>query len=302
MKVSGFSIIRDGVRFGFPFVESIQSILPLVDEFVLAVGKSSDDTLARARAIGSPKLKIVETVWDENLRSDGLVMSQQTNLALDHCTGDWCFYIQGDEIIHEQDHNRIAAAMRRHLHRPEIEGLSFRYRHFYGSYRLINPLPYRRQIRIVRRNTNVRSVRDACGFEIDGRKLRAKRTGAQMYHYGWVRDPATMGRKQAQFSHFYWDTRQDKSSESTLPDVQSAAQFQYDAGACVPFRGTHPAVMRDFIAAQDWPEPNFQFTPRWRNKLWWDGFLRKNFATLYRRFAAKNSGSGESPAASKQAA
>ena len=170
MRVSGFSIIRDGIRFGYPFVESIYSVLPLVDEFVLAVGKSSDDTLHCAKAIGSPKLRIIETEWDEKLRQGGQVMAQQTNIALDECTGDWCFYLQGDEVIHEQDYERITGAMRKYLPKRDIEGLSFRYRHFYGSYQLINPLPYRRQIRIVRNGSGARSVGDACGFAIHGRR------------------------------------------------------------------------------------------------------------------------------------
>ncbi len=283
MKVSGFSIIRDGVRFGYPFLQSIRSILPLVDEFVLAVGKSRDQTLELARSLDSPKLRIIETVWDESLRRGGQVMAQQTNLALDQCTGDWCFYIQGDEIIHEQDYDRISESMQRHLLHKRVEGLSFRYRHFYGSYRLINPLPYRRQIRIVRRSTAVRSVGDACGFGIDGRKLRSKPTGAEVYHYGWVREPVTMAKKQAQFTSFYWDGLQNKPAGAKLPDVETAVAHNFQTKTCIPFRGTHPEIMRDVIAAQDWPEPSYQFTPLWRNRSWWNGFMHKNFATLYRK-------------------
>lgn len=282
MRVSGFSIIRDGVRFGYPFVESIRSLLPLVDEFVLAVGKSSDETLAWAQAIDSPKLHIFETEWDEQLRRGGQIMAQQTNLALDRCSGDWCFYLQGDEVIHEQDYDRIANAMRRYLPQQRVEGLSFRYRHFYGSYRLINPLPYRRQIRIVRSGIGVRSVGDACGFDIDGRKLRSKQTGAQMYHYGWVRDPAVQARKLAKFSQFYWENNPDAKQGAPPPAVDTAPSYHFDTAACVPFEGSHPQAMAPAIAAQDWPEPPYRFTPRWRNAKWWDGFFKKNFMSIYR--------------------
>ena len=278
MRVSGFSIIRDGVRFGYPFVESLRSILPLVDEFILAVGRSSDETLAVARAVGSPKLRIIETEWDESLRRDGLIMAQQTNLALQHCTGDWCFYLQGDEVIHEADYDRIEQSMRRYLPRTRIEGLSFRYRHFYGSYQLINPLPYRRQIRIVRRGVGVQSVLDACGFAVNGRKLHSKSTGAQVYHYGWVRNPVVLQDKQATFIRFYHGD--EVGQNGAAPTAQE--KFEYQTGACVPFRGTHPMVMAPVIARQDWPEPAYRFTPRWRNALWWKGFSRKNFRTIYR--------------------
>lgn len=294
MKVSGFSIIRDGVRFGYPFVESIRSVLPLVDEFVLAVGKSSDETLQRARAIDSPKLRIVETIWDESLRRGGQVMAQQTNLALYECSGDWCFYIQADEVIHEEDYPRIRAAMERHFDNRHVEGLSFRYRHFYGSYRLVNPLPYRRQIRIVRNGIGVHSVGDACGFAIAGRKLRSRRTGAQMYHYGWVREPAVMGRKLAKFLGFYWDSLRGRETGKAPPDEESATTYQYKTNVCVPFRGTHPRVMHPVIAAQNWPEPPYRYVPWWRNAHWWDGFFQKNFATLYRQLPrGRNSTSGK---------
>lgn len=274
MKVSGFSMVRDGVRFGYPFVESIRSVLPLVDEFVLAVGKSDDGTLARARGIGSPKLRIIETVWDEALRKGGEVMAQQTNLALDACDGDWCFYIQADEVIHEEDYARIRAAMQRHADNPAVEGLQFRYKHFYGSYRLVNPLPYRRQVRIVRNGIGVRSVGDACGFAVDGRPLRTRPAGATVYHYGWVREPTVMGAKFAKFLGLYEDTAKADAAE-TVP-------YLYDTGACIPFRGSHPAVMTAVLAAQDWPEPPYRYVPLWRNRTWWDRFLRKNFAAIYR--------------------
>ncbi len=282
MKVSGFSIIRDGVQFGYPFLESIRSVLPLVDEFILAVGKSNDATLEVAQSLNSPKLRIIETVWDENLRRGGQVMAQQTNLALDACSHPWCFYIQGDEVIHEQDHETIRQSMRKNLGNPKVEGLSFRYRHFFGSYHLINPLPYRRQIRVVRNGIGVRSVGDACGFAINGRKLRKKNTGAEVYHYGWVRQPEVMGRKHAQFLRFYWDTLRGHEAEPA-PEVTTASAYEFRTSACVPFRGSHPAIMHETIAAQDWPEPPYNYIPLWRNPQWWDGFLQKNFATLYRR-------------------
>ena len=39
MKVSGFTFIKNAEMLGYPFIESIQSVLPIVDEFIIAVGK-----------------------------------------------------------------------------------------------------------------------------------------------------------------------------------------------------------------------------------------------------------------------
>jgi len=73
MKVSGFTFIRNGSILGYPFIESIKSILPICDEFVIAVGKSDDDTLSKIRAIKSKKIRIIETVWNENMQDRGFV-------------------------------------------------------------------------------------------------------------------------------------------------------------------------------------------------------------------------------------
>ena len=45
MKVCGFSFIRNAVKYDYPIVESIRSILPICDKFVVAVGNSEDNTL-----------------------------------------------------------------------------------------------------------------------------------------------------------------------------------------------------------------------------------------------------------------
>ena len=58
MKVSAFTFIKNGQILGYPFLESIQSILPIVDEFVVNVGESEDDTLALIKSIKSRKIRI----------------------------------------------------------------------------------------------------------------------------------------------------------------------------------------------------------------------------------------------------
>jgi glycosyltransferase involved in cell wall biosynthesis len=277
MKVSGFTIIRDGVRLGYPFEESIKSLLPLVDELVVAVGDCTDETADRLAAIDSPKLKIFFSPWDAKLLEGGRVLAVETNKALARCTGDWCFYLQGDEVLHEQDYDRLHAAMERHLGDETVEGLSFRYHHFKGDFNLRDPLPYRKQVRIVRNNIGVQSVGDACGFAMRDGNLSTRPTGAWVYHYGWVRPPRTMKQKMAEFEHLYDAQRGFGQAERSVE-----CDYQYEVARCEHFTGTHPAVMQGVIARQDWTVP-FTQVPKWRNGAWWDGFFRKNFATLYRR-------------------
>ena len=111
MKVSGFTFLRNGQKLGYPFVESIRSVLPIVDEFVVALGPCEDDTEKMLRGIGDPKIRIIPTQWNERIRSDyslkGFVYGQQKSIALFNCTGDWAFYLEGDEVVHENDLPKI---------------------------------------------------------------------------------------------------------------------------------------------------------------------------------------------------
>lgn len=198
MRVSGFTIIRNGVRFAYPFEESVRSLLPLVDELHVGVGKSEDDTLERVQAIDSPKIQIFETEWDLENREGGKVLSEQTNLALDRCEGDWCFYLQADEVIHEDDYDIIRDAMERYLDNERVLGLWFDYLHFKGDYHLRNALGYRTSVRIIRGGSPLRSIRDASKFGWSHEKplrerpfSRARPTGARIFHYG-VRAPAPL--------------------------------------------------------------------------------------------------------------
>lgn len=282
MQVCGFTILRDGVRFGYPFVESIKSVLPLVDRFVIQVGDCSDNSLEVLEAIGDPKIEIEITPWDPEMRKAGEVLAYQTNLALDRCDGDWCFYIQADEVIHESDYPAIRQAMKANLNRPWVEGLRFRYLHFRGDYNIRDPLGYRRQIRIVRNDRRIRSVGDACGFGKNGRRLVSKLIGARVFHYGYVRPPKAMAEKTAQFQQFYVYDKQGKQvmarNDNPLKEV---GEYIYDMQACVPYRGSHPEVMQKRIAAKDWETPTFQHVPLWRNKVWWHGRLRKAFPQIF---------------------
>ncbi|QDV55500.1 glycosyltransferase family 2 protein [Rosistilla oblonga] len=279
MKVSGFTIARNAIHYDYPVVESITSVLPLVDEMIVAVGESCDGTRALIQSIDSPKIRIIDTVWDETSRQNGTVLADQTNLALQHCTGDWCFYIQADEVIHEADLDRIGSCMRRHLKNPRIEGLSFRYHHFRADYNIRDPLPYRRQVRIVRAGVGVQSVGDACGFAVENRKLAAASTGAWVYHYGYVKPPKTMAAKTDYFTSLY-DGRQ------VAPGEQAEAEaYAWNLKTCEPFRGSHPRVMEARIAAKDWETPEFRMCSRWYNPNFWSGLLYKNTRT-FRRWVA----------------
>ena len=257
MKVSGFTIVRNAIRYDYPVVESITSILPCVDEMVVAVGHSEDDTLALIQSINSPKIRIIETVWDESLREGGQVLAVETDKALAACdpTSTWCFYIQADEVFHEQYHPALVAAMRQYAGNPAVEGLLFGYVHFYGSYGYVGDSSswYRQEIRVIRRNLGIHSYKDAQGFRKNGAKLRVKRLPVFMFHYGWVRSPFYQQEKQKSFQKLW-------HSDGWIENhVSQASEYDYSViDSVAPFTGSHPATMAGRLGRMNW---KFEFDP-----------------------------------------
>ena len=253
MKVSGFTFCRNMIKYDFPIVESIRSILPIVDEFIVNVGKSDDRTLELIQSIGDSKIKTVESVWDESLQKDGLILSVQTNIALRQCTGDWAFYLQADEVVHEEDLSIVLKTMERALPNPNILGLSFRYLHFYGDYHSINPWFYRRAVRIIRNNGMLESCGDAVGFcdKKTNEFLHPKDdryclpSGGRIFHYGYVKDPRIMVEKiRYQASRYHGDKLPENQAKQLAKD-----QFYFDRYEILKeFRGEHPQVMKERIS------------------------------------------------------
>jgi hypothetical protein len=252
LKIAGFTFIRNAVQFDYPVVEAIRSVLPVCDYFVVALGRSDDDTEALIRSIDDPRIHILHTEWDDTQREGGRVLAMETDKAFQAIPPeyDWCFYIQGDECVHEADLPAIRAGMAQWLADPSTEGLLFHYRHFYGSYDYVGTSRrwYRREVRIVRNYKNIRSWRDAQGFRwANGRKLQVRQIPAHIHHYGWVRHPATQQRKQRSFNRLWHD---DAHSEAL---VGAHETFPYDGSEPLArFTGTHPAVMQARIEAMNW--------------------------------------------------
>jgi hypothetical protein len=254
MKVCGFTIVKNAVRFDFPAVEAIRSILPICDRMVVAVGDSDDGTRDLIASIGDPKIEILDTVWDPMLKEDGRVLAAETNKALDAIPPDydWCFYIQADEVVHERFYPAIRASMEEHLHSPVVQGLLFRYRHFYGTYDYVADSRrwYRQEIRIVRNDRSIRSWNDAQGFRWkDGSKLTAAQSGAEMYHYGWVRPPKLMKDK-VDGAKEYWSPDSKHIRTMDRPGEEYLYEQNYDS--LRRFEDTHPAVMQDRLERLDW--------------------------------------------------
>lgn len=252
MKVTGFTIIRNAIKYDYPVVEAIASVLPVCDEFLVSVGNSEDGTLDLIKSINSPKIKIIESVWDDSLREGGKLLSIETNKAFDAIdkTTDWCFYIQSDEVIHEKYCDTIRKGMENYKDDKSVDGLLFNYTHFYGSYNYVGNSRnwYRNEIRIIRNDKKIRSYKDAQGFrKIDDSKLNVKSIDASVYHYGWVKPPKAQQAKQENFHKMWHDDTWMKKN------IVAADEFDYTKiDSLEEFKGTHPKVILERIAKQNW--------------------------------------------------
>lgn len=304
MKISGFTIIRNAINYDFPVVECIHSMLDLVDELVIALGDSSDNTDELINSIKSDKIKIIKTDWDSSKYSrDGQVYASQTDIALKACTGDWCLYLQADEVLHESAVPIIRKACNDYLSDLNVEGFLLRYVHFYADYdHFISArhFGYPKEVRIVRNLADVHSWRDAQSFRIipnfdyqnywqkEGtRVLRCiLLDDAYIYHYGWCRDPRLMVGKKKEQNKMHCGTE----AEYTV-DYHDYGNLRY-----MPlFKGQHPKVMKDKIAAMSWskylnlsdskPDIRKMFAPKYRIL----NFIENNFMRYGNRiFGFKN--------------
>ena len=258
MKISAFTFIKNGQILGYPFIQSIQSILPIVDEFIINVGKSEDATLELIKNIKDNKIRIIESNWCNSMKDRGYVYGQQKMIAQFNCTGDWAFYIEGDEIYHENDLEKIKNAMKVHLNDLRVEALAFNFIHFYGNANscLNSPGWYRSEVRIIK--TAIRSYAPDGLFWLildsnkKGRYPRAKNIGINCFHYGWVRSEAQMNLKSRKVQK-YW------GEDPNLIDYS-----QMDESIIKEFNGSHPEVVKEWLPIE---KGKYQVDPRYSLSL-----------------------------------
>lgn len=252
MKVAGFTIIRNALKFDYPVVEAITSILPICDKFFVGVGNSEDGTRQLIESIASDKIIIIDTIWDDKLREGGKILSIETNKVFDAIPKefDWCFYVQSDECVHEEDLPKIKNTMELYENAIDVDGLLFEYKHFYGHYKYIGigRRWYKNEIRIIKNNKHIRSYKDAQGFRTDNdKKLRVKKTGAYIYHYGWVKPPQLQQAKQESFHKMWHDDEWMKKNITTVEE------FDYsNIDLLGEYKGSHPKVFEERIKKANW--------------------------------------------------
>ena len=255
--ISGFTIIRNGVQYDYPFIESLRSMLPVIDELVINVGYGTDDTLNEVKKLitneaSDKKIVLFESHWpldNPEKQKEGRILSEQTNLALEKCANDWCLYLQADEVLSEEDHAKILNMTKKFTNDPKVDGLLFDYNHFYGSFDIIqhSRSAYRREVRMIKKSSGCHSIGDAQSFRrSNGSKPSVVHCGAKIYHYGWVRTPEAMKEKTAFMDTLYHGKSKDGS-------IATGDNYRYKKIlGLFPFTGNHPQYMHERIQKKNW--------------------------------------------------
>jgi hypothetical protein len=243
--LSGFTLVRNAVKLDFPIVAAIRSVLEVCDEVVVNVGKSEDETRDLVTSIGDPRIRILDTEWDFTKRN--FMLSIETQRAMDACRGAWGIYIQADEVLHETGAAILKDKVSEWDRDGRVEGLLVDYLHFYGGFDTVATSRrwYRREVRCVRlgKGRDIRPYQGAQGFRVgDGfRRIRARVTGAAMFHYGWAR-PAQAIRQKLEISKTIYPWGRQRLDEELKRGYLEWIPLLR------PFTGEHPRAVRAWIA------------------------------------------------------
>jgi len=260
MTISAYTYVRNGLAMGYPFIQSILSVIDIVDDFVVVLGDSTDGSREAIDALKSPKIRVLDTVWDMQLKTGGKLFAQQSNLGLAEMKGDWVIHIQADEVFHENDTTKLLDYIKRYDSNPRVEGLLFPFLNFRGDYNHIHTgrKAHRFEIRAFRNNPLIRAYRDSQGFRKfsseeayrqneKGNKLRVVKIDVPVFHYNFVRSPKQMKEKTIFFQKFFHE------GEELEKKIKSLQEFDYNqVDKLEKFDGDHPKSMASIIANKDW--------------------------------------------------
>jgi len=290
MKISGFTYVRNGFKMGYPFMASIHSLLPIVDELVVVVGNSEDGTREAVENLKNDKIIIVDSIWEEEKRRNGEIFREQSNIGLNKITGDWAIHLQADEVLKQSARKELIKYIKIADELNDIDGLLFPFYHFWGDYKHIRRTrrTHAFEIRAFKNHRNILSYKDSQGFrkfkssssDKKGVKLKVLKTEIPIYHYSHTRNPKLMNKKSNYF-HRFWHSSDwlDKNTKELDFDFNDVDKLEL-------FKDVHPKYMEEVMNEQDW---DFEYEPSKSNMSFKDKILYKIEKLFnYRLFEYKN--------------
>ncbi len=130
--ISGFMIVKNVLKPGYPFVEAIASALPICDEFLISDGYSTDGTYEIVQKISklNKKVKVFRQEWPREKKL--AILGEATNAIRRKCRFNYIFHIQANEIVHEANIEFIKALPEMC---PSVKTFSFPFLHLMWRYK-----------------------------------------------------------------------------------------------------------------------------------------------------------------------
>ena len=259
-KVSGFTICRNSQKLGYPYIESLLSLGPLCDEIIVTLDDTQDGTKEQLLQLQTQfkqqfkiELKIINSQWNMQNMKGGAELAVQTDIALNHCQHNIVFYLQSDEVLHEEDYPLIKKDLAKLAQHPKAQSLVFQWIHFYGDQHTIvqNRKWYRKEIRAFKKNSGLKSFKDAQSFRKPlGEKLvklPALESQAKVLHYGHMRHKELMAEK----VNYFREQWQEKDLSKIPADKVFKAQYGIQK-----FKDSHPQIMKTYLSLQNETQPH----------------------------------------------
>jgi hypothetical protein len=260
MKISACTIIKNATKFSYPIIESINSLLPFTDEYIINIGNSEDDTkeLLIKEFGNNSKVIMFDSIWEG--KEQGMAFFRnQTNLSLKKCKKDWIFYLQGDEAVHEDDMKKLKYELEI-AEKNNKKAIMFNFLHFEKDYRHTKKGysegfdAYEEEIRIIKNNEGIFSHGDAMGFAYQNYDLKAlpqfiHKVDFNIYHYGYVKEEETMLEKKLYLKEFYFSDPSFTNEQRQIENgkIRSKNGKYIFSKQVNEFNGTHPSSMKNKI-------------------------------------------------------
>lgn len=247
MDIYGFSLIRNGTIYDYPFRESLLSLHEICPKIYVAAGESDDNTMEILKELDF--VEIIPTKWDLTRRTGGLILSEQTNIALNTARKNhpnaWGFYLQADEVLSNKETSQILSDLTE-ADKNGFDSVRFRYLHFWHRYDrlLIEQRWYENEIRAFKLNSDITSVGDAMGFENWKRDFKSD---CHIFHYGHVREPEKYRLKMWNFHALY-------HPDEEIDELMEQSEQEVESMECIPYLGNHPKTMKHRIGTSYRPK------------------------------------------------
>ena len=136
---SGLVVLSEPALGCYPFIESITSFLPVVDEMVVAfnVYGKDDGSRKKVEALGE-KIRIIPTVFDIQ-KYGWITYGIARTMGYQACKGDVVLMFDADGVLHEKDHETLAREVDEFSNNPNMPT------GFWEKYRIYQPTCYYNQ-------------------------------------------------------------------------------------------------------------------------------------------------------------